>query len=72
MRAKKFNLPDIGNRNSERTRRVREVARLFFNAEEKRVESEERNLEEAAQTIVHSYDKDEWLPREKSKADNPE
>lgn len=72
MRAKKFKLPEIGNLNSERVRRVREVARHFFNTEERRVESEARGLEDSAQTTLQSYDKDERLPRETSKADNPE
>lgn len=72
MRAKKFKLPEIGNLNSERVRRVREVVRHFFNTEERRVESEAHGLEDSAQTTVQSYDKDEWPPPETSKADNQE
>jgi hypothetical protein len=72
MRAKKFKLPEIGDLNSERVRRVREVVRHFFNTEERRVESEDHGLEESAQTTVQSYDKDELLLRETSKVDSQE
>lgn len=72
MRAKKFKLPEIGDLNSERVRRVREVVRHFFNMEERSVESEAHGLEDSTQTTVQSYDKDEWLPRETSKADSQE
>ena len=71
MRAKKFKLPEIGNLNSERVRRVREVVRHFFNAEERMVKSEAHSLEDSAQLTVQSYDKDE-CPRETSKADSQE
>lgn len=72
MRAKKFKLPEIGNLNSERVRRVREVVRHFFNTEDRRVESEARGLEDSAQTAVQAHDKDEWLSQESSKANNRE
>jgi hypothetical protein len=72
MRAKKFKLPEIGDLNSERVRRVREVVRHFFNTEERRVESDAHGSEDPAQTTAQSYDKDEWLSRETSKADNQE
>jgi hypothetical protein len=72
MRAKKFKLPEIGNLNSERVRRVREVVRHFFTTEERRIESEAHDLEDSAQTTVQSHNEDEWPPREASKADSQE
>ncbi len=70
MKTKKFKLPDIGNLDTDRIRRVRKVARQLFKTEEVMVESEVHEGAESILSMPRSNNKGEEFMNDESSAVN--